>query len=63
MRTAFVEELTKIAEKDKNVWLLTGDLGFSVFDDFQKKLFQTVENHWAFLILHLLAAYFYGRGD
>ena|SRR3989338_1744655 len=37
MRTAFVEEITKLAEKDKNVWLLTGDLGFSVFDDFQKK--------------------------
>lgn len=37
MRTAFVEEITKLAGKDKNVWLLTGDLGFSVFDDFQKK--------------------------
>lgn len=37
MRAAFVEELIKLAEKDKNLWLLTGDLGFSVFDDFQKK--------------------------
>ena len=37
MRTAFVEEITKLAKKDKNLWLLTGDLGFSVFDDFQKK--------------------------
>lgn len=37
MRTAFVEEIIKLAEKDKNVWLLTGDLGFSVFDNFQKK--------------------------
>lgn len=37
MRTAFIEEVTKLASKDKNVWLLTGDLGFSVFDDFQKK--------------------------
>lgn len=37
MRTAFIEEVTKLAERDKNVWLLTGDLGFSVFDDFQKK--------------------------
>ena len=36
MRKAFIEELTKLAKKDKNVWLLTGDLGFSVFDDFQK---------------------------
>ena len=37
MRTAFVEEVTKLAKKDKNTWVITGDLGFSVFDDFQKK--------------------------
>ena len=37
MRTAFVEEITKLAREDKNLWLLTGDLGFSVFDNFQKK--------------------------
>ena len=37
MRTAFVEEVTKLARKDKNLWILTGDLGFSVFDDFQKE--------------------------
>lgn len=37
MRTAFIEEVTKLAEKDKNVWLITGDLGFSVFDDFKNK--------------------------
>jgi len=36
MRTALIEEITKLASKDKNLWLLTGDLGFSVFDDFQK---------------------------
>jgi len=34
MRLAFVEKLTELAEKDKNVWLLTGDLGFSVFENF-----------------------------
>ena len=37
MRTAFVEEITKLAREDKNLWLLTGDLGFSVFDNFQKE--------------------------
>jgi transketolase len=34
MRTAFITTLTALAEKDKNVWLVTGDLGFSVFEDF-----------------------------
>lgn len=34
MRTAFVEELTKIAREDKRVMLLTGDLGYSVFEPF-----------------------------
>ena len=44
MRTAFIEEVTKLAEKNKNVWLLTGDLGFSVFDDFQKKFLKRYLN-------------------
>lgn len=34
MRTAFIKTLTALAEADKNVWLVTGDLGFSVFEDF-----------------------------
>lgn len=34
MRTAFIKTLTALAEKDKNVWLVTGDLGFSVFENF-----------------------------
>jgi len=37
MRTAFIKTLTEIAEEDKDVFLLTGDLGFSVFEDFEKK--------------------------
>lgn len=36
MRTSFIKTITKIAAQDKNVWLLTGDLGFSVFEDFKK---------------------------
>ena len=32
MRTAFVNELEKIMKNDKNTFLLTGDLGFSVFE-------------------------------
>jgi transketolase len=37
MRTAFIEEITKLATADKNVWLVTGDLGFSMFEDFKSK--------------------------
>lgn len=37
MRIAFVKKLTEIAAKDKSVFLLTGDLGFSVFEDFASK--------------------------
>lgn len=34
MRNAFVKTLTSLAKKDKNIYLLTGDLGYSVFEDF-----------------------------
>jgi len=37
MRYAFIQELTELAEKDKNIILLTADLGFTVFEDFAKK--------------------------
>jgi len=37
MRLAFVDEITKLASRDKNVWLITADLGFSVFEEFKKK--------------------------
>lgn len=34
MRTAFIKTLENLAAKNKNIWLLTGDLGFSVFENF-----------------------------
>lgn len=34
MRTAFIEALTEVAARDARVWLLTGDLGYSVVEDF-----------------------------
>ncbi len=38
MRNAFANELLNKAQSDSSVILLTGDLGFGVFDEFQKKL-------------------------
>lgn len=37
MRTAFVQALTKIAQDDPRVVLLTGDLGFNVLEPFAEK--------------------------
>jgi len=37
MRRAFVNKLTELVSNDKNIYLLTGDLGFSVFDDFRQR--------------------------
>ena len=34
MRNAFIRGLTTLAERDQRVVLLTGDLGFKIFDDF-----------------------------
>ena len=34
MRTAFVEHLCALADADQRIWLLTGDLGFSVLEGF-----------------------------
>jgi len=36
MRQAFIQSLQALAQKDPRVLLLTGDLGFKVFDDFRK---------------------------
>ena len=36
MRNAFVEEITKIAKKNKKIVLLVGDIGYKLFDNFQK---------------------------
>ena len=38
MRDAFLDELTKIAKKDPTVFLITGDLGFGVLENFAKEL-------------------------
>jgi len=37
MRNAFIKTLSDLVSKDKNIYLLTGDLGFSVFEDFMKR--------------------------
>ena len=37
MRDAFVKKLTELARVDSDVMFLTGDLGFGVFDDFEKE--------------------------
>lgn len=38
MRKTFINTLTELARKDKDIFLLTGDLGFSVFENFAKEL-------------------------
>ncbi len=38
MRDHFVRKLSELAEKNKKIILLTGDLGFGVLDDFAKQL-------------------------
>src|SRR3989344_7522268 len=37
MRQAFVKSLLNTASRNKNIVLLTGDLGYTVFEDFIKK--------------------------
>jgi transketolase len=37
MRDSFIKSISNQAKKNKKVILLTGDLGFKIFDDFQKK--------------------------
>ena len=34
MRTAFIETLCELAEQEERIWLLTGDLGYSVLERF-----------------------------
>ncbi len=34
MRTAFIQTLCKLAERDKAIWLLNGDLGYTVVEPF-----------------------------
>ena len=35
MRNAFVNTLTELARKDDRIFLVTADMGFSVFENFQ----------------------------
>ncbi len=37
MRDSFNKELLNLASKDKNLYLLTADIGFQVFDEFREK--------------------------
>lgn len=37
MRDAFIDSLSNIAEHDKDIFLITGDLGFGVLEDFEKR--------------------------
>lgn len=37
MRDAFIRMLTRLAEHDKRIMLITGDLGFGVLEDFEKR--------------------------
>ena len=44
MRQAFVEELCRAAEKNPDLWLLTGDLGFSVLEPFAERYANRIIN-------------------
>ncbi|MGA3050073.1 MAG: transketolase C-terminal domain-containing protein [Terracidiphilus sp.] len=37
MRTAFIEELIRLAEEDERIWLVCGDLGYSVLETFSNR--------------------------
>jgi transketolase len=37
VRTAFVEELVRLAEQDERIWLVCGDLGYSVLEAFRDR--------------------------
>lgn len=37
MRRAFIETLCRVAETDHRIWLLSGDLGYSILDQFEKE--------------------------
>lgn len=37
MRTAFIEELVRLAQQDERIWLVCGDLGYSVLEAFSDR--------------------------
>jgi transketolase len=44
MRTTFIETLCELAAKDERIWLLTGDLGYSVLERFAQRFPQRFVN-------------------
>ena len=44
MRNAFLKKITELATKDKDIILLTADLGYGVFEDFESKFPQQFFN-------------------
>ena len=44
MRRCLGKVLTKFAEQDENIYLIVGDIGFKVFDEFQEKFPQRFIN-------------------
>jgi len=45
MRNTFISVLTELAEADERIVLLTGDLGYKIFDDFQKAVAYILSSH------------------
>ena len=37
MRKEFGKVILELTEKDKSVYLLTGDIGYAIFDEFREK--------------------------
>jgi transketolase len=37
MRRAFIDTLSELAEKDERIWLLTGDLGYTLLEPFRER--------------------------
>ena len=37
MRREFAKTITKLAKKDKKIYLLSGDIGYAIFDEFRDK--------------------------
>jgi len=44
MRTAFIEKISEMARKNEDIYFLTGDLGFSVIENFKKEFPQRFLN-------------------
>ena len=44
MRDSFIERLSHLAERDPRIMLITGDLGFGVFNDYQRRFPQQFLN-------------------